>query len=212
MINYDLLAKEAYYIGERSLKRGVAKELLPEVKEFGGGYQAMLAFLLRRGAMVVGDMARPKVVVGHLVKEKDEAVADIDDRDKLILELGDCGFIALVIGGLLWSYIDPIEQQLTRDILVWSMDTAHEHNIDLNNAVVRVANEKNVKNYPEEDLQLKEGETVENVVARLPSIYTMLRARREAAVVLPKGVGVVRYTHGRASLSDHGNAGGAYDY
>lgn len=211
MIKPDLLAKDVYDQGVQSLYRGVAKELLPEVKEFTGGYWAMVDFLINRGAMLVGDMADPFKVVGHLGKEKKEAEAEIG-RDYLALksELGDVVFIGLAIGGLLWNLIGESEKMHTKEVIVWSHETALDEQVDLNNAVVSVARGKNVENYPEKDLQLVGGETVGQVVARLPSIYAMLRARR-GVVSEQSRVSVAGYRHNKASMTDQASAGLPYD-
>lgn len=207
MVAMDELAETAYKDGVASLRAGITPEL-PGVDKLSAGYWAMVAFLEARGAMLVGDLADPSRVVKHLELEQKEAEDDITNREKLKTELGDTAFISLVIGGLLWNLLKTPQQRRTREILVWSKETAHEYHIDLDKATVCVATSKNPENYPKEELQLFLGDTVADVVSRLPGIYGRLRSMRaEQKYVL----GDVRYSHTRASQFDHVRAGGRYD-
>lgn len=207
MVEMIKSAETVYQAGVATLRAGATPEL-PGVDKLSSGYWAMVAFLEARGAMLVGDLADPSRVVNHLELEQKEAEDDIADREKLKTELGDTAFISLVIGGLLWNLLETPQQRRTREILVWSQATAHEHYIDLDKATVFVATSKNPENYPKEELQLIPGDTVRDVVSRLPGIYDRLRSMRTEQ---KSEVGGVGYSHTRAARFDYVRAGGRYD-
>lgn len=204
MVNPNELASEVYARGLATMSIGVHPEWLatnPEIGLMLTGYWAVYGFLRKRGAMMVGDVAEPKIVISHLEKEQGEAEEVLGDYRRLRLEIGDVKFLCLVIGGLLWEYLDPPEKNRVREILVWSGEIAKAEGIDADKAVVWAA-EKNDPHYPEHELQLMPGEKVGEVVHRLPKVYAKLREQRISGLIGAEESHSTRYNHESARRSD----------
>ena len=215
MFDRKTLATQAYTHALDELYKGLPKELLHSNPEFSllmAGYWAMVSFVADRPAMLIGDAKDPRGVIKLMQNEVVEAKADIDVYEKLRLELGDTAFFGLLSAGLLWKVLSPLMKMEVKHTLVWARDVAYIKQIDLTKATVEVATVKDVVNYPAEDLQIGERETVGRVIDRLPRIYKSLREKRKTSEVKPMMGYSHPYSHSKASRNDHGNAGGAYDF
>lgn len=215
MVNGSELASEVYAEAMiRLADEGLPQDLLrdiPELESLMGGYWAMVGFLAKLPAMVVGDRAQPSIVVSHMSKEREEAMEVLHDFSELELELGDTMFLAMVVAGLLWGEITPEEKHHVKETIVWSMETSREKGIDLAKATKIVAEVKNPNNYLEAFLQIRPGETVEEVMERLPGIYATLRRRRQIRVGTYQAMYDYGYSHVGATSVDDVTAGGRYD-
>lgn len=204
MVRRDELASAVYERGLKKLDNGIHPDLLranPELRLMQAGYWTVQKFLRDRGAMLVGDMAEPNIVVKHLETEQGEAKEVLGDYPKLRLEIGDVNFLGLVIGGLLWAYLDRPEKKRVQEILLWSGGIARVEGIDADKAVVWAA-EKNDPHYPKHELQLMPGEKVGEVVGRLPTVYEKLREQRKRGLIDAEVAHSTGYSHAGASRDD----------
>lgn len=182
MRKQDRLAGEVYAEAMMCLGEGLPVELsleIPELTYYMGAYWAVVEFLGLRPGMVVGDVCDPSKIIGHMLTEKGEAIEVLEEQDKLVLEIGDTMFLGMVAVGLLWEEISGEEKQIVKETIIWSLEKSKEYGIDLKMAVIEVAEKKNPENYLHDFLQIREGESVGEVMQRLPGIYWALRQRRK---------------------------------